>query len=55
MMFSKPLLIAEPLRVITTLDITSGPAALIFLMLLRLLKIFSDFKTKELQVGAETP
>lgn len=39
--FSKPLMIG-------------GPAALLLLIFIGLLKIFSDSKTEELQVGAET-
>ena len=54
-MFFKPLMIAGTVKVITVLDIPSWPAALLLLIFLRLLKIFSDFKTTELQAGAETP
>ena len=49
-----PLMIAGPAREIIVLDIPSGPAALLLLIFLRLLKIFSESRTKELQEGAET-
>ena len=52
--FSKPLMIAGPAKEIIVLDIPSGPAALLLLIFLRLLRIFLESRTKELQEGAET-
>ena len=44
--FSKPLMIAGPAREIIVLDIPLGPAALLLLIFLRLLRMFSESRTK---------